>query len=214
MGGLRHTGFKPSEVAESSTVFTGQGRRDVGSSRPASQHIPSHPMAPTLPAGTTVEYVEERQENRADTREFMGARANLNKTGLSGRLLETPQQSPPPQMQQQQRQQGVPSVKSTTSVSGGGQWQGLIPAGAQQHGRGPPSWQGSQSRSLRSTGLMGGGGVVGGQGVGVSQGQGGSVVQGGAPWQQGAGGLRSTGLMEGGGSDPANGLSMSRLNLH
>ena len=231
VGGLRQTGFKPSDLAGSSSVFTGQGvRRGGPSGRTAPNNLTPHLKVPTFPPHTTVKYVKEGQEPRADTREFIGARANLNKIGLSVRLHAAPQQ-PLPQLPAANNhvvvsvpapQPGIPSSNSSTSFSGGGQWQGL-PQGGQQRNVGRPGWQVPQG-GLRSTGLMVGGSVRGGLGgptgapsiaAGGSSRLGPSGGNQGYSWQQGTSGLRPTGLMGAGeGQDPVNGLSMGRLNLN
>ena len=194
VGGLRQTGFKPSDVAGAKSVFSGQGQRGsdgrhVGAPQQRTEHV-----APPQP---TVEYVEEGQEQEevvvrgASTREFLGARSGLNKTGLGSRLQETP-----PQQQHQQHQQAPAAAVATAAapspgVTGVGQWQGLPqqPAGGGgASGAQGPSWQARQG-GLRSTGLMGSGA---GGGADQGQGQGGAPAS--APWQQGAAGLRRTGL--------------------
>ncbi len=202
VGGLRQTGFKPSDVAGPS-VFTGQGRRGSDGRHVAAPPLGQQRTAHLAPPQPSVEYVEEGQEEevvvRAGTSEFLGARSGLNKTGLSDRLRETPQPPPPPppQQQQQQQQQQAPMVAAAAAPSapGVGQWQGLPQQGQQQQASGsqPASWQTRQGM-LKSTGLMGSSGG-GGAAQQASSGQGREESAApSAPWQQGAAGLRRTGL--------------------
>lgn len=237
VGGLRQTGFKPSDVGGG--VFSGQGRRAVpgGSGGPPPPPRVTHHPPPQQPH-QTVEYVQEGQEIvNADTREFHSALGGLKKTGLGSRLRETPQPqqqvqqpAPPQQLTSAAAALGVRPTPHQTSSSHAvaGQWQGLprsqhqqtaesaaAPAARSQQQR--PSWQ-TAAGKLRSTGLMTAGNVSGGGAAGTvggaSQGQEG---QGGAPWQQGVAGLRRTGMLGGGGDGgdgAARGLDMGRLNLN
>ncbi|CAN0355111.1 unnamed protein product, partial [Pylaiella littoralis] len=209
VGGLRQTGFKPSDLG-GNTVFSGQGQRGSDgrhvSASPLAQQRTEH-LAPPQPS---VEYVEEEgQDNQEDiviraagTGEFLGARSGLKNTGLSSRLQETPQPvAPPRHLQAAPLAAGAAAasapVSSGVGVAGAGQWQGL-PQQRQQAGGGGggASWQTRQG-GLKPTGLMGsgdgggGGGVVQQAAAGQAQGQG-TVAS--APWQQGAAGLRRTGL--------------------
>ena len=158
VGGLRQTGFKPSDVAAAGpSVFTGQGRRGSDgrhvAAPPLSEQRTAH-LAPPQPS--SVEYVEEGQEEevvvRAGTSEFLGARSGLNKTGLSDRLRETSQPPPPPPPPQQQQQQApVTEAAAAPSALGVGQWQGLPQQGQQSAAPSAPWQQGAAG--LRRTGL-------------------------------------------------------------
>lgn len=235
VGGLRQTGFKPSDVGGG--VFSGQGRRAVAPGMAAPAQSATH-LPPSRQPHLTVEYVEEGQIVNADRREFQSALGGLKKTGLGGHLRDAPQQQE--QQTSHSRVQEVattapaaaalhagPAPQATTqSVTGAGQWQGLPQqqtGGTTQNER--PSWQAAAGK-LRSTGLMGGGNGSGSIAVAgrASQSYGDGSLgqdrqgQSAPPWQQGAAGLRRTGLVPGGsghtGGDVAvGGLDMGRLNL-
>lgn len=230
VGGLRQTGFKPSDVGGGSSVFSGQGRRAIPGGETARPVQRATHKPPPQQSHQTVEYVEEGQEMivNADTREFQSALGGLRKTGLGSRLRETPQaqqpapqapgifQAPPPNAAAAAvslRGGPAPQAGSHT-VTGAGQWQGL-PRGQQQQTGGPAqsqraSWQGAVGQ-LKSTGLMMG---TGKDGSGVSaQGHGGEG-QAGAPWQHGVAGLRRTGMLpDSGGVGAMEGLDMGRIDL-